>query len=69
MRHFLLVLSIAGQLGYLIALPATFFAFGGAALDKKLGTSPLFVLLGIAVALTSSSFLVARLLRQINKES
>ncbi len=48
------VLGLAGEIGYLIAIPAVLFGFGGAYLDKHLGTSPLFIMLGFAIALSSS---------------
>ncbi|MEK7461038.1 MAG: AtpZ/AtpI family protein [Patescibacteria group bacterium] len=60
------VLALAFQLGYIIALPAALFAFGGATLDKRLDTSPLFILLGLALAISSSSLLIARLIRRMN---
>lgn len=51
----------------MIALPAALFAFGGAALDKQLDTSPLFILLGLLIALTTSSIWVWRLLKRLNQ--
>lgn len=51
-------LNLAWELGYLIAIPAAAFSFGGAYLDKKIGTSPLFLLIGIGLALVISSIAV-----------
>ncbi len=48
------VLGLAGEIGYLIAIPAAVFGFGGAYLDKHFDTSPLFVIAGLMVALASS---------------
>lgn len=48
------MLGIVFEIGYLVAIPAVVFGFGGAFLDGKLGTSPLFVIVGLAVALASS---------------
>lgn len=55
--------SLAWELGYLIALPAFLFGFGGAYLDKNMHTSPLFLVLGLALALAASTFGVIRKVR------
>jgi len=47
-------LSMAWELGYTIALPIIIFAIGGRLLDKKLESSPWFLLAGIGVALMIS---------------
>lgn len=52
---FWMMLGFAWQLGYVIALPIVIFGFGGAYADKYLGTSPLFILTGIVVAITITS--------------
>jgi F0F1-type ATP synthase assembly protein I len=48
------VLGLAGEIGYLIAIPAALFGFGGAYIDKTLDTSPLFIIAGLTVALATS---------------
>jgi F0F1-type ATP synthase assembly protein I len=58
-------LSLAGQLGYLIALPAFAFGFGGAYMDKAYGTSPMYMLLGLFIALILSSIAVYRKVKAI----
>lgn len=68
MRKVFFVLSLAFQLGYMIALPAAVFAFGGAWLDRRLDTSPLFILLGLGLAIASSGFWVWRFLQRVNRE-
>ncbi len=60
-----LALRLAWDLGYIIALPAALFGFGGAYLDKAYGTSPWLLLLGIALAMTISVLGVLRKLKQI----
>lgn len=45
-----LALDIAYELGYLIALPIVILGFGGAYADKKFGTSPTFLLIGIGLS-------------------
>ncbi len=48
-------LSLAWQLGYTIAIPVVVFGLLGRFLDKRLGTSPLFLLIGILISLVISS--------------
>ncbi|MBI4023279.1 AtpZ/AtpI family protein [Candidatus Berkelbacteria bacterium] len=67
MRKVLLVLSLALQLGYMIALPAVILAFGGGWLDRQLGTSPLFILLGLALAILASSLWVWKFIQRVEK--
>ena len=62
------VLGIAGQIGYIIAIPAVLFVLGGAWLDTHFGTSPLFVLLGIPLALTISALSVWKMIKQVQKK-
>lgn len=50
--------SLAWELGYTIAVPLIVFALGGRFLDKKLGTSPFLLLLGMILAITTTSWLV-----------
>lgn len=58
------MLSLMGQLGFYIAIPAVVFGFGGAYLDRWLGTSPLFVLSGLALAIASSSLAIYQLIKR-----
>lgn len=52
------LLGLVGEIGYLIAIPAALLGFGGAYLDKTLGTSPLFIIVGLAIALASSTLAI-----------
>lgn len=52
------MLSLAWELGYLIALPLVALTLGGRFLDKKLGTSPLILLVGVVAAIVISSYMV-----------
>lgn len=67
MKRVLFVLSLVGQLGYMIALPAALLSYGGAQLDQKLGTSPLFILVGLALAITTSSYWVWTMVKDIER--
>lgn len=62
------MLPLMGQLGFMIALPAVAFGFGGAYLDRWLGTSPLFILIGLGLAIASSSLWVYQLIKRMNQQ-
>ena len=51
-------LGLAWELGYTIAIPLVVFALAGRYLDKKLGTSPFLLLLGILLSIGLTSWLV-----------
>lgn len=59
-------LNLAWELGYTIALPIAILGFGGAMLDKKIGTSPLFLLAGITLSIIISGIAVYRKIKSIN---
>ncbi len=52
------LLGLVSEIGFLIALPAVAFGFGGAWLDKISGTSPLLLIVGLALALAGSTLAV-----------
>ena len=54
------LVGIAWQLGYSIALPLVFFAFGGVFLDRFFHSSPLFFLIGVIVAIIISTVIVVQ---------
>lgn len=58
-------LSLVFELGYKIALPLVFMAILGRWADQKLGTHPLFLLLGILLAFLSSCFLIYKMIVKI----
>lgn len=58
-------LNLAWKLGYAIALPIVILGFGGAVLDKKIGTPPLFLLVGIALSIVISGVAVYRKIKSI----
>lgn len=60
--------SLVFELGYLIALPAALFGFGGAYLDKHLNMSPLFVIAGLLLAFAVSAFAVIGKVRSITQK-
>ena len=54
------MVSIAFQLGFIIALPVIFFGFVGKWLDGKMGTYPLLTLFGILTAIIATSVWIYR---------
>ena len=64
-QSWLMVAGAAGQIGYLLAIPAVLFVLGGAWLDSYLGTKPIFTLAGIPIALTISVISVWRVIVQL----
>lgn len=67
-QDLLLAVRLAWNFGYIIAIPAALFGFGGAYLDKQNGTSPLFILIGFAVALLLSGLGIWRKVKEIVRE-
>ncbi|MEI7777473.1 MAG: AtpZ/AtpI family protein [bacterium] len=58
------LIALVFELGYTIAVPLVLFALGGRFLDKRLGTSPLFLLVGIFLSLMGSSYLIYKIIRK-----
>ena len=61
----LLSLRLAWNLGFIIAVPVAVFGFGGAYLDKHLGTSPILVISGFVLAIVLSGVGVYRKVKEI----
>lgn len=61
----LLSLRLAWNLGFIIAVPVFLFGFGGAYLDKYLGTSPAFIITGFVLAVVLSGVGVYRKVKEI----
>ncbi len=59
-------LQLAWEMGYMISIPAVIFGFGGAYLDKHFHTSPLFIAVGLVLALGLSAITVIRKVRSIS---
>ncbi len=62
-----IALSLAGQLGFMIALPIAIMALAGRYADIRFGTSPLFLLCGVLLAATTSSIWVYRSLQRLKR--
>lgn len=61
------LLNLAWELGYTIALPIVILGLGGAWLDKKIGTSPAFLLAGILLSLVLSGIGVYRRIKNLTQ--
>ncbi len=59
---------MAGELGYLIAIPLVAFALGGRLLDKQFGTSPFLFLAGLLFSLVITSVAVYRKVAVVARE-
>ena len=64
------MLNLATELGFIIALPIVVLALGGKWLDHRMhNTTPWFTLLGIVLAITSTTvWLTQRIKAIINKQ-
>lgn len=60
--------EIVANLGISIALPTILFAVGGYWLDKRYGTSPLFLIAGFILSLIVSAYIAVKKGRQIAKQ-
>ncbi len=58
-------LLLAGALGVIIAVPAFVLGFGGAYLDKAIGSGPWGMLAGFLCAFCVSAFAVVRLVKSL----
>ena len=63
------VISLVGELGFIIALPVIVLALGGRMLDKRFGSSPLWLIAGIILSLIISSILVFRKTKSIIEDA
>ncbi len=59
------MLSLAWELGYLIALPLVAFALVGRFLDQHFNTSPWLFLLGILLSIFVSVYIVCKKIKEI----
>lgn len=62
------MLGLVGEIGYLVAVPAVAFGFGGAYLDKAWGTKPWLTIACLAFAILVSTVAVARVVKRVLSE-
>ncbi len=60
-----LAVQLVWDMGWIIAVPAVVLGFGGAYMDKRLHTTPLFILTGLALALLLSALVLMRQMKAI----
>lgn len=56
-------LALASELGYVIAVPLVLLAAGGRFADRRFGTSPVLLFVGVLLAIVISSTWIARKVR------
>ena len=64
-RNLWKALNLAWEMGFIIAVPAFLFGFGGAYLDKQWGTTPIMLLLGFFIASLSSGVTLYKRVRDV----
>jgi F0F1-type ATP synthase assembly protein I len=57
------------EVGYEISIPLVLFVILGVWIDKKLGTLPLFLLLGIFISLITTSLAIAKVIKKYLKDT
>ena len=61
------VVVMLGEVGFVVAIPLIFFVFIGHSLDVRFGMKVTFLFLGIFAALTSSSYTLYTMYKDINQ--
>lgn len=61
------LIALVFELGYTIAVPLVVLELGGRFLDRHLGTSPLFLLLGIVLSLLCSGIYIYKIIKKYSK--
>lgn len=59
------VWSTAGEIGVIIALPLVVLLLLGIKLDKKLGTTPLFIIIALIGSMVLSTVAIARKIKRL----
>jgi len=57
------LLGLGIQIAVIVALPLIVLLLAGIALDRKLGTMPIFMIVGILIAMTASSAMLYKKLK------
>lgn len=61
-------LNLAWELGYTIAIPLVLFALAGRWIDRRFDTSPWFLLVGMALAITMTTIALVRKFARMMKD-
>jgi len=56
--------ALSGEIGLKLAIPLIIFMVIGIKLDRTLHTTPLFIFLAVALSLTASTIMVARIVQR-----
>ncbi|HBO16712.1 MAG: hypothetical protein US66_C0011G0006 [Candidatus Moranbacteria bacterium GW2011_GWD2_37_9] len=60
-----IVFSLAFELGFMIAVPIVIFSLLGGFLDKKMETSPIFILIGVFISIFVSGYSIYQKIKSI----
>lgn len=63
------LVALSGEIGLNLALPLVIFMIIGIKMDWAAHTTPLFMLLGVALSLSTSIILIARMISRVNRSS
>jgi hypothetical protein len=58
------LLALSGEIGLKLAIPLLIFMLIGIKLDRSAHTTPLFMLLGVGLAVTVSTIMIAQMIRR-----
>ena len=61
------LLALTGEIGWKLALPLLVMMLIGIKLDRAYHTTPLFMLLGMALSLSTSIILIGRMIARLNR--
>jgi hypothetical protein len=62
------LLALSGEIGIKLSLPLLILMLFGIWIDKRLNTLPLFTLAGAGLALATSSYMIYKMITQINRK-
>ncbi len=63
------LISLAGELGFVIALPLVMLVLVGIKLDRMLDTLPLFIIVAMIVSMGISGLIITRKIRRLQQDS
>ncbi len=58
--------AMSGEIGWKITIPLVVLVILGIKIDKILGTTPLFIILGMILALVISGIAIARMIKRVS---
>ncbi len=62
------LISFAYNIGFAIIIPIIIFVVSGRLIDKKLNSSPIYLLVGLALSFITTSFIIMKKIKEISKD-